>query len=66
MTEEERTRFAMVLREAERVRARITEDETATRTEDGGLKPEACGLKPGLQLLADAFGRELLANSGSR
>ena len=39
MTEEERTRFAMVLREAERVRARITEDETATRTEDGGDYP---------------------------
>jgi hypothetical protein len=36
MTEEERTRFALVLREAERVRAQIAKDESATRTEDGG------------------------------
>ena len=36
MTEEERTRFALVLREAERVRARIAKSETAARTEEGG------------------------------
>ena len=36
MTEEERTRLALVLREAERVRAQIANDETATRAEEDG------------------------------
>ena len=36
MTDEEVTRFALVLSEADRVRAQIAEDETAARTADGG------------------------------
>jgi hypothetical protein len=36
MTEEGLARFALVLREAERVRAQIAKDEVAARTEDGG------------------------------
>jgi hypothetical protein len=36
MTEEELVRFALVLREAERVRARIAEDEAAAHTDGGG------------------------------
>jgi hypothetical protein len=36
MTEEERARFALVLREAELVRARMARDETAAREEGAG------------------------------
>jgi len=36
MTEEELVRFAFVLREAERVRARIARDEISARAQDSG------------------------------
>ena len=39
MTEEELSRFALVLREAARVRAQIAEDEAAAGTDGGGELP---------------------------
>ena len=40
MTDEEAARFALQLREAERIRALIAEDETSSRA-DGGESPLA-------------------------
>ena len=37
MTEEELARFTLVLREAQRVRARIAGDEIAARAEESGV-----------------------------
>ena len=44
MTEEELSRFALVLREADRVRAQISRDEAARADADSGLRqPPAAG-----------------------
>ena len=39
MTDEEATRFALQLGEAERIRALIAEDEAASRADGGGESP---------------------------
>jgi hypothetical protein len=40
MTEEELTRFALVLREADRIRAQVSKDEAAARADGhGDLQP---------------------------
>ena len=39
MTDEEATRFALQLRESERIRALIAEDEAASRADGGGESP---------------------------
>ena len=46
MTEEELTRFALVLREADRIRAQMASDEAAARTSGDSQPPPAEGERP--------------------
>lgn len=44
MTEEEIARFALMLREADRVRAMIAEDEAAERSQEAALEEVSLGV----------------------